>query len=479
MAASTIGTNVVADEQELANLLNKVVGALDNSFKTTKNNHYQKMMERLAKYVGAGGKLSYDLVDRQYVQEIEDNLKARGIDYMLIPADNGDVGIAVKDSDKDILELIEEQVLSLSVQYTREFHDMDKFLDNIKHNPQMKGLDIPVLSCQDKTMRSILQQSLYESRIVSCYSENTDKLCVAPNKVFNTEGDLADGLLRASFDIARCEASPDYKEGKIAQFKYDRETLNTFIARAKKGEVNLHITSLTRSSHTEIKLNEYGDILVKRENDKDYKKILSSEDLSNFDNTTIYAHLSRYTSEIRDMSLMKELEFDKFTNKNFNLDEAGLRESVKIRPEYNENAKMYSRLGKDIDILTSKIISETNEYLAENHNLELMNPQKAFNLKRNRIVELLNNPYMSPAVQDFLNNNKNIPISIKEDLIKKACASIDNVLGNSKDDIDIDFVKVRQLEEVFDRQKQKENEKDKAKENTNTKEENEPTQDVE
>ncbi len=472
MAASTIGTNVVADEQELTKVLEKVLSALDNSFKTSKNNRYQKMMENLAKHVGNGGTLSYDLVDRRYIKEIETILQGQNIDYMLIPTDNGDIGIAVKSDDKEALIDAKEKVLSMSVEYTKEYHDMDKFMDNVKHSPQMKGLKIPVIECTNKSTRNILQQSLYESGVVACYSEVTDKLCIAPNKMFNLDGDLADSLLRASFDLSRCMVSPEYAKCKEEQLKYDRNTLNSFIKNAKKRNpvVLMSLPSSEDKIRTPQRLivNDKGDIIYDDGTANPSKKVLSFEDLENFDNATVYAHLSKFADSIRDMAVVKSIDYAAtFEKRNMEYKELVSRTGTGTRPEYFGKAIEYSEAGKDIDILVKDVIASVNKEIADDNNINFTNPQVLFNKKHDRIVECLRTAAL-PCIDDFLKEDrdaqgelKGLSIEEKKKLLENAWMSIDGAFGNVENDIRIDFEKAKNLEEAFNKDKSNEREAEK------------------
>ena len=472
MAASTIGTNVVADEQELTKVLEKVLSALDNSFKTSKNNRYQKMMENLAKHVGNGGTLSYDLVDRRYIKEIETILQGQNIDYMLIPIDNGDIGIAVKSDDKEALIDAKEKVLSMSVEYTKEYHDMDKFMDNVKHSPQMKGLKIPVIECTNKSTRNILQQSLYESGVVACYSEVTDKLCIAPNKMFNLDGDLADSLLRASFDLSRCMVSPEYAKCKEDQLKYDRNTLNSFIKNAKKRNpvVLMSLPSSEDKIRTPQRLivNDKGDIIYDDGTANPSKKVLSFEDLENFDNATVYAHLSKFADSIRDMAVVKSIDYAAtFEKRNMKYKELVSRTETGTRPEYFGKAIEYSEAGKDIDILVKDVIASVNKEIADDNNINFTNPQVLFNKKHDRIVECLRTAAL-PCIDDFLKEDrdaqgelKGLSIEEKKKLLENAWMSIDGAFGNVENDIRIDFEKAKNLEEAFNKDKSNEREAEK------------------
>lgn len=464
MAASTIGTVVVPDEQEISKFIEKVLSALDNSVKTTRKNHYQEMMKRLAKYVnGNHGGLVYDLVNNRDAKQIEMELQARNIDYMLIPSSDGNIGFAVKSTDQFILSEVKESVLSMSVEYTKEYHDIDKFIENVKTSPQMKGLDVPVLTCTNKMTRSLLQQSLYEAGMVTCYSEVTNKICVAPNKVFNTRGDLSDGLLKASFDIARCEMSPQYRKDKGSQIEYDRTTLNRFIQSAKGlQEYSLVGVPQGKKDYTgkQLKIDKNGDILFKADKDSHFKKVLSHEDLENFDNATIYAHLSRYSEEIRDMTIVKTSmlnDFEKGTSSYDNLKANGV--VIGGRPVYAKEAEKYSKIGNDIDKLTRELITEVNKEMVKKHNVNLTKPQKLFIMKKNLMVDKLTN-MESDAVISFMNKNNELSKEEKQELLQKACKSIDSQFGNSIDDIGISFTKAKDLDSVFNIQQTREEEEE-------------------
>ena len=141
------------------------------------------MIENIGAYVGNGWFCCFTVVPKQYVKEIEERLRKRKIDYMLLPTENG-VSVAVKDCDKEKFYEIQDVVLSMSTEYYAELTDTNKFITYCKDNANMKGLDIPVLEFSSNEARLIMQNKMNQQGILPIYDDRNQKVYVLPNKLF-------------------------------------------------------------------------------------------------------------------------------------------------------------------------------------------------------------------------------------------------------------------------------------------------------
>lgn len=298
--ASSIGTNVVADENELFDFIKKIEDVWGKVLQDKKHDKYKKMIENIGAYVGNGGSVVFTVVPKQYVKEIEKRLRKEKIDYMLLPTEDG-VSVAVKDCDKEKFYEIQDVVLSMSTEYYAELTDTSKFITYCKDNANMKGLDIPVLEFSSNEARLIMQNKMNQQGILPIYDDRNQKVYVLPNKLFSENGDLCDSLFAASIDYARCSMSEEYLKIKQDQIVYDRNIVNELIDRAKSGKEG-HLVDYYGNSDYQIDVNVVGDIYVTKNGIKE--ELINHNDLEKYDRTAIFSMLQKYAVNINDMVMI-------------------------------------------------------------------------------------------------------------------------------------------------------------------------------
>ena len=461
--SQSIGTNVVADGNDVYQLLSGLLNALNKLFEDKKNDKYKEMIESLAKYVGGGGQLSYTVVDQKFVKDIEDLLRSKKIDYMLLPTDNGNMGIAVKDKDKAAFFDIQEEVYSLSTDYAVEVDNYEKFLDNVKTNPACKNLKTAVLSFDSNADRLLCRQALYENGIVSSFDDTTNNLAVAPNRLFNKNGDLTDALLQTAFDLAKYNLDDGYKIIKQKQLKYDRDTLNRFISNIEN-EKTCFLCSISNSNSIALEFMSNGDVIL-----HDGNKTKPLDINLEAGRSAVFATLSRFAVDINDMSVLDNKEYKTILHgpdedkKNLigNLEASGRR-----RPKHAEDS-MGAEIENDgiIDKMLNAIKAQATKEIMARRAFNTMTQNQLCNLKRERIIDILKNEDNS-LIKDFLSPKTKhvIPADKRRDFLDDICNKIDDVFGNSKNDIGIRFEKASVLQEEYEARKGKENEYEQKRE---------------
>lgn len=445
--ASTIGTNVVMDEQDVAQFLDRILGALDTLLRDKDREMYSRMIKNLGEYVGNNGKLSYSVVDSKFTKEIEEYLQSERIDYMLLPTQNG-MGIAVKDCDADRFKDIQEKVMKYSVDNTHQLSNAKEFLEDIKYNPKTRNMDIPVLSFSNNTARLIVQEQMVKMGIVPCFDDRNNKVYARPDAVFSNNGDLVDALYKSGFDLARMSISDDYSDTKMAQIKYDRDTLNEFINDAKNGKPSF-LVDRANTSKSMLSVDATGNILLIE--GKKTKVLMTDQEVKESSSTDIFSHLSRHSKDIYNMTVCKNLTGleaivnpGKYPKDALDIVEQNCSGS---RPEYkSELAKGLSFASKDIELAMKSISAQANREIASNPAYKHLSAQKLFMIKKNLIAEIIQTRN-NDTLRDFMNKDiKGLSLADKETILKNTLDITDEILGNSGNDFKLEFVKQKQLD---------------------------------
>lgn len=466
--SSSIGTNVVADDNEMYQLIQGILNTWERLLQDKDNDIYKKMIKDLGDYVGNKGTLVYAVVPQKFIKDIEAQLQKEHISYMLLPTETGDMGIAVKDKDKDRFYEIQDNVMSLSTDYYAELTDPYKFLDFCKGNPRMKNLDVPVFEFSSNEARLMAQINMNQRGVLPVYDDRNQKVYTVPDKLFDKDGDLVDAIFSTGADFARCEMDEDYKETKFAQVRYDRDTTNQFIQNFRNGK-SCYLSDIYNGSGIDLNIDYNGDISVIENGVKNV--IITAEEAKRVDNTVLYAQLSKYTSKINNMSIMNEAAFNYTKSHN---DKESLREilkdkdsKIKFRPKHQkEIAKAYSKMGTDLDTIFSVTLAQANKDVMEMHNAKYKTQEELMRAKKNRVIEILQTEGNS-VIEDFLKPKEGEIISVadKKELINKIIDSVDDIIGNSSTELSMKLVKQKELEEELNRQAEFNREKQNEKEN--------------
>lgn len=460
--ATMIGTNIAADENDVYNLIQGVLNALDKGLQNHEKDKYKQMIENLGKYVGEGGSLAYAVIPQKFTKEMEERLQAAKIDYMLLPIENG-MGIAVKDCDKEKFYEIQQQILEVSTEYNKEVTNPQLFLDYINSNPKYRKEDIPTIQCSSKFARQLFQNNLYLAGITPCYDEKKDVLYVIPDKIVDKGGDLVDAIYLTGIDLARCELMPDYKILKQDQITYDRQVLNDFIKQAKTGKY-VSMDDCYGTSNTSIYTDKSGNIMI-NENGKE-KQLMSNEELETLDNTTIYATLSKAAGDINNKIIINNEDVKAIINTPaIDENEMDARDDLlknsykidKIRPrgQGDINLSIMHKEGDKIEKVMKSIIAQVNaDVIGDKFGNK--SPETLRKMKVKAITEILQNGGNTTLDAYLKEESKYIDkkdgtitkFSLKDKrlLLNEIIKSTDDLLGNSNDEIKYKNIKRSELE---------------------------------
>ncbi len=258
MANTTIGTNIVTDGSTEYEVLKSFLDGLLHLLDDRNASEYARNLKTLSRHLDNGGKLNYKLVENKYVKELEQALKDANVPYILLPNENGETAIAVRDTDKQQFLDIQQRVFSKYTDYWKE-QAVENIIDNVKADPEYRHAKIPVLTFEDNNMRLIAAQKLYGNGVVTGYKDN--KTIIHPASVYSRHGDLID----AQLDMAMEQAKGDGIKGhdlltiRKEQAKYDQEMLSAF-CHAFTEKKSMSLWDAGGRSGIGLSINRNGDI---------------------------------------------------------------------------------------------------------------------------------------------------------------------------------------------------------------------------
>lgn len=257
MGDSTIGTNIVTDGSTEYELLKAFLEKLERLFEDRKQDKYAENIKKLAEHLHHG-KLEYKLVKNKYVSDFEQALDDAKIPYILLPNEDGETAIAIRDIDRDAFLEIQQRIFAKSTDYWKELSAQD-FINTLDGDVRLRRSKVPVLSFEDNEMRLIAAQKLYDNNVVTSYIDG--KMAVAPDSIYAKGGDLVDVQLDMAFEQAKGDGIKGYDLLTVRkeQAKYDQETLTEFCQAFKAGK-QMSLWDASGHSRTGLTINRFGDI---------------------------------------------------------------------------------------------------------------------------------------------------------------------------------------------------------------------------
>lgn len=469
--ASTIGTNIVSDENELFDMIQKIQDIWGKLIQDKNHDKYKEMIKNLGDYVGKGGTLVFASIPTKYTQKFEEMLRNNDIDYMLLPTADG-MSIAVKDKDKEKFYELQDTLFKTSADFYAELTDVNGFADYCRSIDKAKNLDIPVLSFDENEVRLIVQNKMAANGVLPVYDDRNQKVYTFPDKLFSTNGDLVDSLYAAGIDLARCEVSEKFTKIKGEQLRYDRQVVNDFVTNMLNGK-SCTIASTVNGKDLRISVNDKGDLTI-TENGKIMNQLMHDgpelqNAFANEDRTSLFALVSATANNINNMALfMDESNIENYRNKKT------MTEYINTRPKQEGIGYALSEMGKDLDVILNHTIVKVNAEIKKHPKYNILTQKQLMNLKRNRIAEILLNEELNSIKEFFNKDYETIKIKhsqnifdteeekstvlnkeFKKKLIKGIINSCDDVLGNSSKEVNINFVNQRELEEELAKEETK------------------------
>lgn len=455
MAGSTIGTNIVTDGSTEYELLKALLSGLAYFIDHQKDNEYAKNLKDLVNHLNGGGKLEYKLVENKYVKELEKGLKEEKIPYILMPNENGETAIAIRDKNTESFLDIQQRVFSRYTDYWKE-QAVDNIITNVKEDPEFKRSKIPVLSFEDNAMRLIAAQKLYGNNVVTGYKDG--KTIIHPTSVYNKGGDLIDAQLDMAMEQCKGDGIKDYDLLSVrkAQAKYDQEMLSEF-CKAYKSHKSISLWDAQGRSTVGLSINQNGDIelCTPKEGyahfagEESIKRKILVHANDNINETELFGMLSKEAGKIYNTVCCTTSERNNILS--------GIGTVLCNRPVYSLNSAeqlIYNDISGKLQIALDAVKAEAYSQVEKNGNV-LMSKEEKSHKKEEVILDILttrNHPQLQAWLDTgvITKNGDYILTRVdKERMLDKLIEHFKDNHENSRDEMRINYYSANQLSEIF------------------------------
>lgn len=467
--ASTIGTNVVADEQQYFRVIESILSVLENAYMKNDENHKQtKLMNQFRHHLQAHGQIAYSLVPAQFKDKVVDLLEAQSIPYMALPDSKGNFMIVTRDMDSDHLMQIQKDVECLSTDYVRELTPQNML--NLYRVHGIKNVD--TLHFKSGPMFEVAKEKLYQAGVpfaeVPLEKGQGYELIVSPTGKFSKDGkDLSSFELQHAYEQSKGDSMFKGENGKISSFmnvrlaqaKYDQDQMNRFAERAIRGD-DVVLCSMIGNQNVCIQSDKNG-IHVLEKNDGKWK----TTDLAIDPKATpkdVVSLISKYTDQIHNKGITNSYQFEQFKDQQLkkikNKNElvygnsqpqditklfsktSSVRPTAEIISKTENSAQRlmdYQRISSsEIEPMLKAINSEATRIVNAQLGCSVYSTEKAYQMKHDAICKIMHDKEL-PQIQKFLKGDERMDQASREEWFDNICEHFENTMENTKYSCDL------------------------------------------
>lgn len=436
--ASTIGTNVVADENDLNKILDQYA-RLCEALYTRDNDHSRKaaLNRQCVELIAGKGNNSarFKLVSGKYLKDLEKQLIDNNIPYFVMPNGAGDYLMVVPTQYEAEFIKAQEDVFFTTTDHIAscKASKIIESAENMKYNEVIR------LDFTDPATRDLAVEKCFQKGIPCGIIENKDgssSVYIHPRCLYKEDGkDLVSFQLEMAYEASKGTEifggkDSEFLTSRLNQAKENQDKVNNFITslKSKKEYCVLGDPLGNSSMYLEAK-NGVLSLYTKNEKNQWEQKIFDTKGASNKD----IAHLcSIYTNRIHNMSHIQGMEFERhFKDKTRTKDDPEVKKYIKnTLSQTTEGYLNSARYG--LNPLFDKIIREasiaTKEKFGEIRPSDSATMKQAYEYKKAYVSSLLKDKNYPPLLE-FINKNDGVPKEIKEQWIDE----IDAIFNEEKE----------------------------------------------
>lgn len=475
--ASTIGTNVVADEQQYFKVIESILSVLENAYMKNDENHKQtKLMNQLRHHLQAHGQIAYSLVPAQFKDKVIDLLEAQSIPYMALPDSKGNFMIVTRDIDSDRLMQIQKDVECLSTDYVRELTPQNML--NLYRVHGIKNVD--TLHFKSGPMFEVAKEKLYQAGVpfaeVPLEKGQGYELIVSPTGKFSKDGkDLSSFELQHAYEQSKGDSMFRGENGKtsafmntrLAQASYDKAQMEDFAKKAIRGE-EVVLCSTLDEQRVCIQSDQNG-IHVLESKDGKWK----TTDLAIDPKATpkdVVALISKYTDQIHNKGVISLDQFEKFKDKKLELKSKDGKTAVcyktgdkdgksvyklasfskissqKFKSEFSfrpgeesisKDVKNYQYISSSqVEPMLKAINAEATRVVRAQLGDGVYSTERAYQMKHDAICKIMHDKELS-QIQEFLKGDERMDQASREEWFDNICEHFENTMENTKYSCDL------------------------------------------
>lgn len=236
--ASTIGTNIDTDEEEILSFIQNMLDELEKY----QGNHgllkAQNNIKELFKAVHGGKSLQSNIFYRSDAKDIMKILDDKDIPYMTLPSRRGEqemISLVIRERDKEAFLAAQDIVFIKNGKIYKEL-DFNDMIRDIKNEPIFKGQRTPIFEFKNSVTRTIFMDELAKNDVPYGIDNKSGKVIVYPNQAYKeNKKDLASTIVGMAAKCTIFAASKEYRSYQELVAKANSEVLQEFIKRAQRG----------------------------------------------------------------------------------------------------------------------------------------------------------------------------------------------------------------------------------------------------
>lgn len=466
--AGSIGTNVLADEQQYAKVLEQIFSFCEQKYlRNDENKKRSALMGALRTHLKMNGKIAYTVIPAQFKDKVIEMIEDQNIPYMVMPDGHGNVMVVTKDSDGDRLLQIQKDVEFLSTDYVKELTPQNMLSIYKAHG--IKNVD--TLNFKNSDMAEIAKQKLYQSGVpfAEIKGKDSTQLIISPMGKFSRDGnDLAFFELHHAFEQSKADdlfarekgtLGSDFLDTRFAQAKYDKTQLAKFAEKAVEKE-SFVLCSSIGSQTVCIESGPMGVFVLENKGEKGG---WSSTPLDIGPDATpkdIESLISKYADKVHNMTVVSSHEFEKFKD-GFLKEDSTTGKTYLSSSVSNEVVNITSRrpkndfLSKDVKILSTISSTEVDSMLKA-INMEaskrtsaligdkVVSQEKAYGMKKDIMLGIMTEKEL-PEIKEFLEGNKGIDSAAREEWYENIFSHFENTKEDTEYSCDLNKTSVKDM----------------------------------
>ena len=414
--ASVIGTNVVADENDLNKILEQYA-RLCEALYTRDNDHSRKaaLQRQCVELIAGKGNNAarFKLVSGKYLKDLEKQLIDNNIPYFVMPNGAGDYMMVVPTEYEDKFIKAQENVFFTTTDHMASC----KASQMIESAENMQYKDIIKLDFTDKAVKDLAVEKLYQKGIPSGTIDNKDgtfTVFIHPRCMYKEDDkDLVNFQLEMAYEASKGTAlfggeNSEFLQERLTRAKESQNRVEDFINKLTDNQNFVLGDPLgTSSMYLEAK-NGVLSLYTKNEKKQWEQK---SFDIKGASKKDIANLCSVYTNKIHNISCIPGMEFEhSFKDKVRHKDDPEAKkylpkEIENITEEYLKTAR--TGLNPMLDKITREASVATKEKFGTIRPSDSVTMKKAYEYKKAKIIELLSDKNY-PPVMEFLYKNDNL-----------------------------------------------------------------------
>ncbi len=233
MAIEVQGTNIVsADLEGAMRKIEELLKWIEQLMQKEGKDELSKLYKTFREHIMNGGDVVSNTLPPTEAHKVIDALIKNGIPHMAIPDQKGQFFISVRDKDQNKFISIQESVLGMSTEYTKELKVGS--IEQIAKDLGSEG--VIAFEIEDKDLALIDEQKLFQSGVTfaKVQTENGTKFITSPASAFNENGN---DIVKFELMHALEQSKPDSSlETRKEQAIYDDNILTEFAEAVKKGK---------------------------------------------------------------------------------------------------------------------------------------------------------------------------------------------------------------------------------------------------